>query len=93
MTVQFIGKFGKKPMHFFGLIGSVLFLIGLITVLYMMTAKIIFTDYSLSNRPPFYIALTTLVMGSLFFTTGFLAELVLRNSSERNNYLIEKHIN
>lgn len=92
LTVQFIGKFGKKPMHFFGLIGSILFFIGFITALYMIVAKFIFTDYNLSNRPPFYIALTTIILGSLFFTTGFLAELILRNSPERNNYLIEKHL-
>lgn len=92
LTVQFIGKFGKKPMHFFGLLGSILFFIGGLTSIYMIVAKIIFDDYSLSNRPPFYIALTTLVMGTLFFTTGFLAELILRNSPERNNYLIENKI-
>lgn len=92
LTVQFIGRFGKKPMHFFGLIGSIMFLLGLCTTVYMMFAKFIFDDYSLTNKPPFYIALTLIVLGSLFFTTGFVAELVLRNSPERNNYLIEKVI-
>lgn len=92
LTVQFIGRFGKKPMHFFGLIGSIMFLVGIVTTLYMIIAKLIFDDYSLSNRPPFYIALSVIIIGCLFFTTGFIAELVLRNSPERNNYLIEKDI-
>lgn len=92
LTVQFIGKFGKKPMHFFGLIGSIMFLIGIITTFYMIAAKFIYEDYSLTNKPPFYIALILLTIGCLFFTTGFIAELVLRNSPERNNYLIEKAI-
>jgi glycosyltransferase involved in cell wall biosynthesis len=92
MTVQFIGKFGKKPMHFFGLIGSVLFLLGLLTTAYLILCKIFMDDFAISNRPPFYIALTCIVMGSIFFTTGFLAELTLRNSVERNNYLIDEKI-
>lgn len=92
LTVQFISKFGKKPMHFFGLIGSLLFLLGFITTAYMIIAKFCFDDYSLSNRPPFYIALTLLILGTLFFTTGFVAELILRNSPERNNYLVEKRM-
>ncbi len=92
MTVQFIGKFGKKPMHFFGLIGSLLFLVGFLTTIYLVFCKIFVTDFAISNRPPFYIALTCIIIGSIFFTTGFLAELTLRNSSERNNYLIDETI-
>jgi len=91
-TVLFIGKFGKKPMHFFGLIGSVMFLFGLLTSIYLVFGKIFFDDFSLSNRPPFYFALTFILLGSVFFTTGFLAELTLRNSVERNVYLVEKQI-
>jgi glycosyltransferase involved in cell wall biosynthesis len=89
LTVQFIGRFGKKPMHFFGLLGSILFLIGGASTLYMIIAKIFCEDFSLSNRPPFFIALACIILGTIFFTTGFLAELTLRNSVERNNYLIE----
>lgn len=92
LTVQFIGRFGKKPMHFFGLLGSLVFIVGFIIALYMIIAKIIFTDYSLSNRPPFFIALTCIIIGCIFFTTGFLAELVVRNAPERNNYLIDDRL-
>lgn len=92
LTVQFIGKFGKKPMHFFGLLGSIIFLVGILTAVYMVVARIIFTDYSLSNRPPFYIALTCIVVGTMFFLTGYIAELVVRNASERNHYLIQEKL-
>lgn len=92
LTVQFIGKFGKKPMHFFGLLGSVIFLIGILTTIYMVIARIVFIDYSLSNRPPFYIALTCIVVGTMFFLTGYIAELVVRNASERNHYFIQEKL-
>lgn len=90
MTVQFVGKFGKRPMHLFGLLGSLIFLLGLLVTLYMVFAKFYFEDYSLSNRPPFYIALTSILLGTLFFLSGFLGELIVRNAAERNHYLIEE---
>ncbi len=92
LTVQFIGKFGKKPMHLFGLLGSFLFLIGFIVTAYLMFAKIVYSDYALSNRPPFYIALTCMMMGTMFFLAGFVAETVVRNAPERNEYYIEEKI-
>jgi len=92
LTVQFVGRFGKKPMHLFGLLGSFIFLIGFLVTGYMIFARLYFEDYPLSNRPPFYIALTCMVMGTMFFLTGFVAEIVVRNAPERNHYFIEKKL-
>ena len=89
-TIMFLGKFGKRPMQFFGLLGTVFFLIGLGASISLIIAKIFASDFSLTNRPGFYIALTTMVIGMQLFLTGFVAELVVRNAAERNVYLIEE---
>jgi glycosyltransferase involved in cell wall biosynthesis len=89
LTVQFVGRFGKKPMHLFGLLGSLVFLIGFLTTAYLVFARFYFEGYFLSDRPPFYIALTCMVLGTMFFLTGFVAEIVVRNAPERNHYFIE----
>ena len=91
-TIMFLGKFGKKPMQFFGLLGTVFFLIGFIASIYLIIGKFAFPDFALTNRPSFYIALTTMIIGVQLFLTGFVAELVTRNSAERNTYLIEKKL-
>lgn len=91
-SILFVGRYGKKPMQFFGLLGTLIFLIGFFVTAYMVFARFTFTDYSLSNRPPFYIALTCMILGTMFFLTGFVAELVVRNASERNHYLIEEKL-
>lgn len=94
LSVVFMGKFGKKPMHFFGAIGTLLFIIGFGFAFYLGIDKL-FIDTSgklLAQRTEFYIALTAMIIGSQFFLAGFLAELVGRNSSTRNVYLIEKVI-
>lgn len=91
-SVMFVGRYGKKPMQFFGLIGSIMFLIGFFVTAYMIFARFYFEDYWLGNRPPFFIALTCIVLGSMFFLTGFVAELVVRNAPERNHYLIEEKL-
>jgi glycosyltransferase involved in cell wall biosynthesis len=91
-TIMFLGKFGKRPMQFFGLFGTLFFMIGLISSLYLVIAKFMDTDFALTNRPSFYIALTTMIIGMQLFLTGFMAELVARNASERNSYLIEEKI-
>ncbi|HRP90528.1 MAG TPA: glycosyltransferase family 2 protein [Edaphocola sp.] len=93
LTVQFIGRFGKKPMHFFGLWGAVMFLVGFLTTAYLIIAKFIWWDsYSVSTRPPFYMALTLLIIGTMFFLSGYLAELLVRNSSDRNRYYIDEKL-
>ncbi|HLV40971.1 MAG TPA: glycosyltransferase family 2 protein [Brumimicrobium sp.] len=97
LSVVFIGKFGKKPMHFFGAIGTLIFIIGFGFALYLGIDKIIsfFSDSLsplISQRTEFYIALTAMIIGSQFFLAGFIAELIGRNSSSRNVYLIETEI-
>jgi len=91
-TILFLGKFGKRPMQFFGLLGTLFFLIGFGASIYLVLAKFASQDFSLTNRPAFYIALTTMVIGMQLFLTGFVAELVARNATERNVYLISSQI-
>ena len=88
-SLMFVGKYGKRPMHFFGLWGTVVLLSGLLIVIYLIVSKIIEPEYAITNRPFFYISLTLMVIGTLLFIAGFLGELVSRNSPGRNSYLIE----
>ncbi|PWU00188.1 MAG: glycosyltransferase [Bacteroidetes bacterium] len=91
-SILFVGKFGKRPMHFFGLWGTVAFFVGLLISLYLIIGKLVFTDFALTNRPAFYLALTLLILGSQLFLAGFLGELISRNAPERNSYLIEEKL-
>ena len=91
-TIMFLGKFGKKPMQFFGLYGTLAFLIGFLTSGYLMVAKIVDPEVGITNKPAFYIALAVMIIGMQLFLTGFVAELVARNASERNVYLIEEKL-
>lgn len=93
LSVQFMGRFGKKPMHFFGTLGTFTFLIGFFITVYLVIAKLIMQqDFGLTNRPSFYMALTSMIIGTQFFLAGFVAELVSRNAADRNHYLIEEKI-
>jgi glycosyltransferase involved in cell wall biosynthesis len=94
ITVAFMGKFGKKPMHFFGALGTLMFIIGFSLTLYLGIDKIFIhkTARLLADRTEFYVALVSMIVGVQFFMTGFIAELIGRNSSHRNVYLIEKEI-
>ena len=89
MTIQFLLKFGKKPMQFFGLIGSLFFLIGFISFGNIVFDKFMNPDFSVTNKPAFYIALVSMIIGVQLFLAGFIAELVNRSAVDRNNYLIE----
>lgn len=92
-SIMFVGKYGKRPMHFFGPVGVVCFLIGLVQWLYLLISKLNnISGFSLTNKPSFYISLTCMVLGSQFFLTGFIAELISRNSPGRNAYLIEQKL-
>lgn len=91
LSIQFITRFGKKPMHFFGLYGTLMFLLGFFITMYLIVSKFFF-EGSLINKPAFYIALTTMILGTQFFLTGFIAELVSRSSADRNQYLIEEKL-
>lgn len=92
LTISFVGKFGKKPMHLFGLLGSMLFLIGFIIAAYLTYGKLFQNAFRMTDRPLFYLGLICLIIGAQFFLTGFLAELVSRNSSDRNVYHVEKRL-
>ena len=94
ITVAFMGKFGKKPMHFFGALGSLMFLIGFTLIFYLGIDKLFIHQDAklLADRSEFYVALISMVIGVQFFMTGFISELIGRNSSSRNVYLIEKEI-
>jgi glycosyltransferase involved in cell wall biosynthesis len=91
-TLTFVGRFSKRPMHFFGLFGTLFFIFGFLSSLYLIIQKFIREEYGLTNRPLFYIALAVMIMGMQLFLTGFLAELMVRNAADRNNYLIERKI-
>jgi len=89
-TIIFVGRFSKRPMHFFGLYGTIFFIVGFLISIYLIISRIINTDFGLTNRPFFYIALVVMIIGMQLFLTGFIAELIVRNAPDRNNYLIEK---
>jgi len=93
LTISFIGKFGKRPMHIFGLIGILLFLIGFGIAVYLTYAKFVWLQYRMTDRPLFYFGLLSIILGTQLFLAGFIAEMLSRSSSERNKYLIEKLIN
>ncbi|MDR1780491.1 MAG: glycosyltransferase family 2 protein [Tannerella sp.] len=97
LTLWFTSKFGKKPMHFFGLWGSVMFLIGFAALIYVLVLKMISIVAGdlrplVTNNPYFYISLTAMILGTQLFLSGFLGELVSRNSPTRNKYCIEEEI-
>ena len=92
MSITFVGKFSKKPMHFFGLWGTLFFLAGLGISIYLIISKIVDPSYALTNRPGFYLALTSVIIGMQLFLAGFLGELISRNAPGRNAYHIEKKV-
>jgi glycosyltransferase involved in cell wall biosynthesis len=97
ITLWFTSKFGKKPMHIFGLWGSVMFLIGFVALVFVLVAKlksIIDGDLRplVANSPYFYISLTAMIIGAQLFLSGFIGELISRNAPSRNRYKIEKEI-
>ena len=98
LSIFFVGKFGKRPMHFFGSLGVLSFLIGTVMAIWIIGEKLYHISMNLpikrevTDQPGFYIALLAIIVGSQLFLTGFVAELVTRNAPERNNYLIEKEI-
>lgn len=93
LSVQFISKFSKKPMHLFGSLGMLMFIIGFVIVTWLGVERfIIGANYGLTNKVTFYVALTTMILGTQFFLAGFLAELISRSASDRNQYLVEEKI-
>lgn len=98
LTISFITKFGKSPMHFFGFLGTLMFIAGFIMASYLGIRKLSFVHQGMrapliTDSPYFYIALAVMIIGSVFFVTGFLAELVNRRSPDRNQYLVKEKLN
>jgi glycosyltransferase involved in cell wall biosynthesis len=98
LTISFITRFGKSPMHFFGTLGTLMFITGFIMAAYLGVRKLIFVYHDMraplvTDSPYFYIALSVMIIGSFLFLTGFLAELVNRRAPDRNRYLIREQVN
>lgn len=97
LTLWFLSAFGRKPMHFFGLLGSIMFFLGLISVIGVGASKIYAMTHGMPYRlvtdsPYFFISLTAMILGTQLFLAGFIGELISRNSTERNNYKIEEEL-
>lgn len=97
LTLWFLSTFGRKPMHIFGLLGSIMFLVGFIAILIVGANKLIAISQGIAhplvtNSPYFYIALTVMIIGTQLFLAGFLGEIISRNSAERNDYKIEEEL-
>lgn len=92
ISIMFVSRFGRKPMHLFGTLGTVIFLIGFIIAGYLAWAKLFMAGYRMTERPLFYLGLLAMIIGTQLFLTGFIGELITRNSSDRNNYLIEEEL-
>ncbi len=90
MSIMFVTRFGRKPMHLFGMLGTLLFLAGFVIAIYLACAKIFMEAYRMTERPLFYFGLLAMVMGTQLFLAGFLGELISRSAGDRNHYHIEK---
>lgn len=95
ITIWFLSRFGKRPMHLFGALGVIMFTIGLGFALYLGIDKLFLnpTGILITQRPQFYIALSTMIIGTQFFVAGFLGEIILRNRQDKKRYLIKDQLN
>lgn len=95
ITIWFISRFGKRPMHFFGALGALMLFIGFAFALYLGIDKIFVNPSGrlITQRPQFYISLATMIIGSQFFVAGFLGEIILRSKKDKNRYTIKKKLN
>jgi glycosyltransferase involved in cell wall biosynthesis len=91
-SIMFVGKFGKRPMHFFGTWGTISFLFGFLVFTYLTISKFFLDKTGMTQRPLFFFAILAMIIGTQLFLTGFIAELITRNAPGRNFYLIEKKI-
>jgi hypothetical protein len=92
LSISFVGKFSKKPMHFFGMWGSLFFMFGFFIAIYLIISKLINWEFPITNRPGFYLALTAIIIGMQLFLAGFISELIARNAPGRNHYLVEEKL-
>jgi len=95
ITIWFLSKFGKRPMHLFGLLGTIMFVIGFIFAFYLGLDKLFLNPYGrlITEKPLFYISLVTMIIGTQFFLAGFLGEIILRTKSKEKRYSISKKLN
>lgn len=91
-SIMFVGKFGKRPMHFFGVIGIVSALLGMGLLTYLSISKLIYGTSGIADRPSFFLGMLLMIIGVQLFIAGFLAELIARNGADRNKYIVEKRI-
>ncbi len=93
LSILFVARFGKRPMHLFGTLGLLSFFAGFLILLYLSIGKIFFDVTKMTERPIFYLGLVTMVIGVQLFLSGFLAELISRNAHDRNAYQVDKELN
>jgi glycosyltransferase involved in cell wall biosynthesis len=91
-SIVFVGKYAKRPMHFFGTWGAIAFILGLFIFTYLTISKFFFDKTGLTQRPLFFFAIVAMIIGTQLFVTGFVAELISRNAPGRNSYLIEEKL-
>lgn len=92
LSITFVGRFGKRPMHLFGTLGTLSFILGTLILVYLSIAKLIYTEYGIASRPLFFFGIVALIIGTQLFLAGFLAELIVRSSPIGHQYQIEKKI-
>ena len=94
ITISFISRFGKSPMHFFGAWGALMIVVGFLFAFYLGIDKLFLNPSGrlITEKPQFYIALTSMILGSQFFVAGFLGELILRSKKDTKNYIIKENI-
>lgn len=92
LSVMFMSRFSKRPMHFFGSMGTICFLIGFVILIYLSYMKLVALQYNMTQRPLFYLGIVCLILGVQLFLAGFLAEMISRSSSSRNEYLVDEII-
>jgi hypothetical protein len=92
LTINFVSRFAQRPMHFFGALGSLLFFAGFVIAAYLAYAKFFMAVYKMTDRPLFYFGLLAMVLGTMLFLTGFIADIIVRNSPSRGVYNIKNKI-
>jgi len=90
LTILFLNKFGNRPMHLFGLLGILFFMIGFCIAVYFSYSKLFLNHYNMTSRPLFFLGVLAMIIGSQFFLTGFLAEMIIRNKKIESNEISEK---
>lgn len=93
MSITFVGRYGKRPMHIFGTLGVLSFFFGILILIYLTITKTIFGIVGMTNRPIFYLGILTIIVGTQLFVAGFLGELIARNGADRNHYSISDKTN